>query len=337
MRPYFLLVALLFAFGCATPPQTGSARRAASAPLDCAMAAEDLDWIDRSVDAWRDVSRRRLRLPGEADPTAIFFDRRCVLTGAGVMSGASAKGEWRSAPHDGDIPLPDGSRAPATILSFAAPYDDGQSVFFTMSAPSIWKAERVDSPLGLETLMTGVLVHEMTHTAQFGSFGARIDALAARWGFGDDLNDDVVQKRFRDNPEYSAAVEKEISLLYAAAAAPGESEARALAREAKAAIDARRARWLVGDDERFLELEDIFLSMEGTGNWAAVAWLTDSAGPGVNLDAAVSEFGRRGGRWSQNEGTAIYLVIDRLTEGWQARAFGDEALTAFELLAIAAQ
>jgi hypothetical protein len=46
---------------------------------------------------------------------------------------------------------------------------------------------------------------------------------------------------------------------------------------------------------------------------------------------------RRGGRhWSQDEGLAIFLLIDRLVPGWQARVFDPAGLArARTLLALA--
>jgi hypothetical protein len=205
-------------------------------------------------------------------------------------------------------------------------------VFFVMAAPSVWRSAGVDSRLGLEALMTAVWVHEMTHVFQFETYGRRIDALAAKWGFGDDLTDDVVQDRFESQTEFARAHASEVELLYRAAAARSDAEASQLAREALAAARSRQERWLADEDARYRELESVFLTLEGSGNWAAFSWLVAAEGGGIAHEAALAEFGRRGGRWTQDEGTAIFMVIDRLVDDWTSRVFGPDAPTAFELL-----
>jgi hypothetical protein len=47
---------------------------------------------------------------------------------------------------------------------------------------------------------------------------------------------------------------------------------------------------------------------------------------------------RRGGRqWSQDQGLALLLVVDRLLPGWQQRAFRDPDWRAERLLAAAVE
>lgn len=93
----------------------------------------------------------------------------------------------------------------------------------------------------------------------------------------------------------------------------------------------------VGDDEKLAELEDIFLTMEGVAQWAAFKWLIHPAGGGFAFETALPHFRRGGRQWSQDEGLALYLVIDRLVPGWTRRSFADPPVTALRLLAEAAR
>ena len=133
-----------------------------------------------------------------------------------------------------------------------------------------------------------------------------------------------------------AAPETERDLLFAAAAAPGDARARALAGQALAQMKARRARWFTGPDEKWLGLDDVFLTMEGLGQWVAYWWFTSPQGLKIDPGVAQRELRRGGRRWTQDEGLALFLVVDRLVPGWQSRVFGTQAAMAEALLAAAA-
>jgi hypothetical protein len=243
---------------------------------------------------------------------------------------------WVATPYDKTFRLPTGEEAPAGVMSFAAPYGASARGFFVMSLPSVWRAGGVNSTLGLETMMEAVLIHEIMHTRQFYFANARVAELSKRYGLPDDINDDSVQRHFETNPAYVADYQDERDLLFAAAAAPDDAGARALARQALAKMRARRARWFTGADEQWGPLDDIFLAMEGLGQWAGYRWLIGDAGRRLDPGSALTEF-RRGGRsWTQDEGLALMLVVDRLYPGWQKAAFAAKPALAEELLKRAA-
>jgi hypothetical protein len=295
------------------------------------MEPADRAWVAQAATAWG-VTARGLPADGAPLPTTyVFFDARCVYEGA-------APRMLRGRAHGGEVDFPDGNTAEPQVASFAAPYDGGRRVYMTMALPSVWAAGGVTSELTLETLMTAVFVHEMTHTRQFAAFNPRLDAMTTRWRLPEDINDDALQERFAEVPEYVAAIETERTLLFEAAAAPDDATARALARQALEAISARRARTAVGADAKYAEIEDVFLSLEGAAQWAAFRWLTDPEGAGYAREVAMPLFRRGGRQWSQDEGLAVYLVIDRLYPEWIARTFADaEPATALELLTAAVE
>lgn len=298
----------------------------------CTMAADEAAWVQRSLAAWSLVQRDALHAAPVDGPTVVLFDPRCVFR-------AEAGHPFSGAPHRGKVELPDHNSLPPQIASFAAPYDGGRA-FFVMALPTIWRDGGVTSELGLENLMTAVLIHELTHTRQFYAFDPRIEALSARWGLGDDLNDDVVQDRFsaaNEAPGFVADIDAERALLFAAAAAPTDPEARTLAGQALARIRARGARYFVGADAKFVDLEDVFLTMEGVAQWAGYSWLVNPRGGGFAPDTTLPLFRRGGRQWSQDLGLSIFLVVDRLVPDWQDRAFSAQPATAMELLALAAQ
>jgi hypothetical protein len=98
----------------------------------------------------------------------------------------------------------------------------------------------------------------------------------------------------------------------------------------------RRARWFVGDNAPFAAIDDVFLTMEGMGQLLIYRYLRSPEG-GAASEAEAIEGVRRGRRWwSQDEGLALMLVVDRLVPDWQQRAFRDPDWRAERLLTAAA-
>ena len=242
--------------------------------------------------------------------------------------------ELRGVGHRGMVRLPGGQEVPAAPLAFAAPYGDAGAAFFVIGMPAVWMRDpshASDPDLGW--LIDAVLVHEMTHTRQVASVYRRIDALAARVPNPDDLDDDVIQKRFDSIPSFRRDVEGEIALLYQAADGPASASTRERVASALRMAETRRARWFAGQDAAYGELEDVFLGMEGAAQWAAYQVALRHAGPDADPRDVLTRF-RRGGRfWSQDLGLALFLALDAHGPGWQGRVFGPEQASARALLA----
>ena len=314
-----LVAAALAASGCATAPQTMIA-----GDLTCVPEAGDKAWLTRAPEIWPLVSHEIFKL-ASPDPhvTYVLFDATCAFTSKDARN-------WSAVAHDGQVALPDGQKMPAQVTSFAAPAPDG-SAMMVMGLPTIWRAGDVSSEMGLERLMYAVLAHEMTHTRQFPDYGPRIDALAAVTGIGEDMTDDIIQDKFASNAEFAASVERERDILFAAAAQTDDARAKALAVEAQTLIAARRSKWLVGENAPLAELEDIFLTMEGAGQFSGFAWLSNSDGGGLDRPAALKGM-RRGKRWSQDLGLALFMALDRLEPGWPTQVFAAQPKSALILL-----
>ena len=306
------LLALALLAGCATVPP----------PADCAMSDADRAWLAGALKNWSLAETQWLGLEAAPLPDVVAIDAACSYTVvAGDVAGA------RGTPHGAERVTVGERELPIGPISFA----DGSGQF-VMSLPSVWRAAGVDSPLGLERLMEGVLLHEIMHTRQSALATAaleRIEALA-----GSDIGDDTIQETFADNPDYVAAYEAERDLLYAAANATDETQARDLARQALDLMRARRARYFTGDRAHFGEMEDVFLTMEGMGQYLLHRHFAQL--PGVSAELALAET-RRGGYWSQDEGYALFAVLDRLLPDWRMRAFREPDWRARNLLEAAVE
>jgi hypothetical protein len=200
-----------------------------------------------------------------------------------------------------------------------------------MSTPSVWSAAGVGQGSDLETTMVAVLLHEGSHVAQISCYGRRLDALIEENGLPDDFDDNAVQDRFGSNAEFSASVHAESALFQRAADARDDLEARLLADDARRMMRARAERFFVGEDAYLREAEDLWLTFEGAGQWTGYQWLIHPRGGAASPDV-LARF-TRGSQWSQTQGFALFLALDRLVgPRWKEHAYGDGAKTALEML-----
>jgi hypothetical protein len=294
------------------------------------MSADDKSWIEQALRNWPIAEQRELHLTPSPLPTIVTFDASCTFI---ATPRPGHRLVWKATPHAETITLPDGKTAPFGVISFAAPDEHKATTgFFVISLPSVWRAQGVQSGLGLERLIDGVLLHEMAHTRQFYFVNPRMDQLTAQYKLSDDIGDDSLQDVFQKNPAYVADYQAETDLLYAAAAAPTDTEAKALARQALAKMRARREKWFTGDAEKWKPIDDVFLTMEGLGQWTAYAWFTDKQGPNLDPAKVLPEVRRKRNRWTQDEGLALFLVVNRLVPDWQKLAFAPNPELAEALL-----
>ena len=301
----------------------------------CTLSTADSAWIAKGLEGWQRQSEKSLHAPPTRFPILILFDSTCshmlapalrpevdtTFMGAGRPFGSLSR------EHRGTIRLPDGDEVPASLVSFTSRLPNGD-MFLVMSLPSVWRASGRASPN--DVFATAVFMHEFTHT-QSPALGSRVDALIRR-GLPQTVDDDVIQKRFDSLPDFQRAYEAERDLLFEAARAPTRAGAVDAARRALALMDRRRARFFSGPNAIYADAEDVFLSMEGTGQWSAYLWLVDPEG-GAMTPAEALPFIRRGGRrWSQDEGLALLLVLSRLAPDAPRELFGPSAATVIPLL-----
>lgn len=333
MRTLLVIAAALALGSCATP------KAAEIDPLDVAVCVANPDtdsdnaWRDRALEAWRFARREIAHINVPANTQAIFFDADCLFTSPNALT-ATAAGDlvWSGDTPGETVTLPGGQQIPIGVTSFTSA--EGDHAFFVMSEPSVWRAGNVTpGPMGLETLMVAVMLHEASHIAQSNTYGARINALSQRYQLSEDFNDDSLQHDFESNTDFSASVTRETELFFQAAAATDHAEALRLARQARDMMKARAARWFVGDKAYYSEAEDLWLTMEGSGQWVGYQWLINPRGGAQPVSVAMPAFGMRSRWWSQHEGLAVALTLDRLgAHDWANHAFGDGAQTLLQML-----
>jgi hypothetical protein len=82
-------------------------------------------------------------------------------------------------------------------------------------------------------------------------------------------------------------------------------------------------------------LDVVFLTMEGAGQWLVYGYFRSPEGGSASAEVALRETRRSQTQWSQDEGLALMLVLDRLLPDWRTRAFRDPDWLAGNLLAAA--
>jgi hypothetical protein len=312
---------------------TASTSASQPATSACALSPADRAWIDRTMDAWNHTSRDITGIGRVKRITAVLFDDRCEVLSRTAMNGGPKS--WTARAFTGQVPLPNGEKIPPGVISFAMGDEKSGENFFVMSTPSVWRAanKSANGLESLELLMTAVVLHEATHVAQMPTYGQRIGRLAEAHKLPEDFNDDTIQKRFEGERDFKDSVSRETDLLLAAATARDDSTAIRLAGDARNLMKARQARWYTGADGYLAEAEDVFLTLEGSAQWAAYQWLVDPRGGAADPRLAFGSFAWHGKWWSQNEGFALFMALDRLAGAqWKRHAFGDGQKTALQML-----
>ncbi len=115
--------------------------------------------------------------------------------------------------------------------------------------------------------MDGVLLHEMMHTRQFAFANPAMASAEQRYGLPEDINDDSIQAAFKDDPAYVRAWQD--GDRSALCRRRGADRCRGTPTGPESADgDAGATRYeFAGAAEKWKPLDDIFLQMEGLGQW----------------------------------------------------------------------
>jgi hypothetical protein len=321
VRTFKRLRTMLGLIVCAPIAATAQVPIKTSQPA-CQMRADDKAWLDRTVTAWRYTAKNYGQFTVPANARAIIGSAECVLISDTALF-PDKPVEWVMLDGKGKIPIIEDFAMPLSPISQAIQVNGNP--YFVMSAPSVWqKANVPGGKIGLENLMTAVFIHETAHVLQQKSYYGAMSIIAKSNGLPEDFGDDSIQDRFKTNKAYASSMNREIELLFAAAKAPTEAKTRQLARQMLSLAKARRKTYFIGNDTYLSDVEDVFLTLEGSGQWLGYQWLIDPKGGNQTATDALARFSKDANFWSQNQGLAMFLVIDRLDKGaWKSIAFGN--------------
>jgi hypothetical protein len=321
-----VIVAAAFAL---TPPLSAVSRQLQPGP--CTFPPAEVAWLQGALDHWARVARTSLRIDPSPLPLIVLFDRSCVWR---LSSDAAPEPQWKpadvslvfagalvrvsSASHGGTVTLPSGAAVAIEPRASTALYRNSRDAFVSIAMPSVWQLKTLSAQTRGEYLQ-GAFSHEMTHTRLLVAINRRVRELARKHDLVYPINDDVVQAQFRQVRGFEAAIDRERDALYRAAAEPDPVRRRALAAKALDLVRTRRARYFTGSSAAYAELESLFLTMEGVGQWAAYQVARTRTG---GSDAEALRLVRDDRKyWSQDEGLALFLLVDTLVPDWQPRVF----------------
>jgi hypothetical protein len=306
----------------------------------CTFPDADVAWIQRALDGWEKVSREFLRTDPTPLPWIVLFDAACVwhlnpesnISGARVVDTAlmfaGRAVPVRAVTHIGTFLLPNGVPGEVEMKASTSLYRNGRAAFFAMAMPSLWRSRDVSAPTRAEYLQ-GVFSHEMTHIRLLPSVNRRVKEIARQHDLPSPMNDDVIQLLFEGVSGFESAVNRERDLFYKAVL---ESSPDKRAQHAKRGLElarARRDRYFTGAQQPYAEIESLFLLLEGVGQWAAYRLSHARNGSEVQSIRLMRDDRRY---WSQDEGLALFILIDALLPGWQARVFTASPASPFEML-----
>lgn len=313
----------------------------------CVLPPGEATWVQTAVEGWERASREFLKVDPHPFPWTVMLGRSCVWhigADARILSDARptavhlrmSGGGLRvhAKPHDGLVSLPSGKELSVSAVAFGSVFNgpDGKSApFFVMALPHVWREDpKAAADSRLDSMMLGVFSHEVIHTRQLADVGQRVSELEKRFTLPEDVTDDIIEQRFRDNPGFATAYEAETSLFYRAASAQDPAERLRLTREALGLVDARHAKYYSGPNSVYAELEGLFLNMEGVAVWTA--YRLSKADPRFDIGIEDPAADRARNTWSQDEGLALLLLVDALAPDWRKRMLGAELASPFTIL-----
>lgn len=293
--------------------------------------------------AWKLISKDIYKINNVRPVDFVFFDDKYVYSTSmqTVINGTHVKGKnlmnlkfhWKKKLHNDSLVLPDKSVIPIGIMSFAANNSIDNKPFFVMPLPSFWKQKKVTSKeLGIENLITGIFIHEFSHSQQMQNFGKKITKFEKQNNFPIEFNDNIIQNLFSKDSSYVKSYKKETEILYTTI---NQKELdKNLAKKTLLSLKQRQNEYLKAKNINLVQIDDLFLTMEGFGQYSMFLWLKHPKGGNIKRETAI-EGVRRGGKWwSQDEGLALFLILDQLTltKNWAKSMFGDSTESVTELI-----
>lgn len=295
--------------------------------------------------AWKLLSTEIYKINKVKPVEFIFFDDKYVYSTSNVTvkNGTTVKGnnlmnlnlKWKRALHNGSIILPDSSNIPVSIISFAATVSgDPNKSFFVMPLPDFWKQNGVTSKeLGLDNLITGVFIHEFSHSQQMQNFGKKITEYEQANTFGDSFNDDIVQNIFENDSAYLKLFKREVDLFYNSTW-KNKLDTSSV-KQGFRYMNERQMQYFTAKFNSLIQIDNFFLTMEGLGQYSMFLWLQHLKGGNIQREIAIEGVRRGRKSWSQDEGFALFLILDKLAkpEHWAEKMFGNDCEDITNLIA----
>jgi len=296
--------------------------------------------------AWELVSHDVFNIDTLQPVEFLFFDDKYVystsvisipngqlITGPALLNQSFT---WKKALYYDSIMLPDKQMVAAGLMSFASELHKEKAVaYFVMPLPVFWEKSGVTSKeLGLENLITGVFLHEFSHSQQMQNFGQELTKFEKSNSFETEFNDDIVQNIFKDDSAYTALFRNELKIFYEATTTDDGAAKKTLVKNGMGILKKRHTDFFTGKHEKLKEADTFFLTMEGLGQFAMYAWLTHPNGANIDVASAITGVRRGGKWWSQDEGLALFLILaqNNPPKNWGPLLFGTQTVDVTALI-----
>ena len=304
-----------------------------------------LDSAKNWFKAWELVSRDIFKLKENTPTRYVFFDDIFVYTtspltgkGGAIINGPQLFDEkqiWYKKPHNGTMILPDGSERKVEITCFTMPLNEKDvKAFFIMPLLSFWEKEKIDDHgIGLEKLTTGVFTHEFCHSQQLGSFdvfGAYFEAYQKQFGV-ENFGDDMLQDFYAKDEKITAIYKNELT-AFVNSANVGENLRKSATKDALNIFEKKHKSIFEKDKKELKMIDDIWLTMEGVGQYAMFEYFRNPKGANLSEETALKAV--KTNSWSQEEGFAMFYLLSKYekTELWANDFFGAKMKTIIEVL-----
>lgn len=328
----YILLFIITISGCKNKSTTKSDKA-----LDCTR-----EWFN----AWKLVSEEVFQLKEQSPIRFVFFDSTYVyttspLTGKGgeIIDGPQLFNEkqvWYKKAHKGSLLLPDSSRTDVKFMIFTSQANEKAiKAFFVMPLLSFWVKENENGHgISLEKFTAGVFAHEFSHSQQLGSFrkfDKYIETYLNKYG-DENFGDEMIQEMFSKDTIIQRLYNKELEAFKKAGTITNETERKAQVNVALDVFDSKHK--FISDKEKkdLKMMDDIWLTMEGLGQYAMYSYLINPKGANLSLDKSFETLETKS--WVQNEGFALFYLLSKYEkpEFWAKDFFGSDMKTIIAVL-----
>lgn len=311
------------------------------------VVGQDVDYMQKTADDWEYSCRNDLHIELGILPWIIFYDSTTAwhvnpdvkLLTAPTKLASSVRFAGLDYPlfqmsHTGKVWVPE--RDPIDVKSFAVatmPVSDNKRSFFISTVRSYFVTlAPPDQAVFLELLLKGLNIHELTHTRQLPFVISQILEAQKKYRLPESIDDNSIQRTFENNEAYKTLFLKEKAHLWDAAMASNLDSCKTALKRALDLAAERQRTFFIEENEGYKILDGIFLALEGSAMWAQYKTTLKYAPSGQSPEQTLHFLFQQADSWSQEEGLALFLVIDKLVPDWQAQFFNKELPSPFELL-----
>jgi hypothetical protein len=303
---------------------------------------QTVEWLQGILNDWEQTCRQDLRISPEPLPWMILFDAtRAWHLNADLkllpkpqratpypVRFAGKSYRIYEVTHSGKLWVPDRPPIDLVPIAVAMPYSKGKKAYFVIGTPEFMVARKFTGESAesskFRNLLSGLAMHELAHTRQLPQLMPFFDALEKKPHMPESIDDNLVENTFSRNPEFKALFDKAAGHLQKAVLATDDDTlAKEETRQALELIKGWQRKFFTGTREGWAEMEDAFLTLEGTGQWVLYRNALRKAPPGQPWQQTLVDAASATDSWSQSLGLGLFLLIDRFVPGWSARYFSN--------------